>query len=286
MNNTLFNRFAKRRAEKKLEKFSRNLDDQYGFTMIANREFETLFCAKDRTDEQAFRRLFTPLAQQQIVQLLNDTTTSYGDNFHMTKKGAITFLFPKHLETTNLSLDPQQFASNDIDALAHHFLTHTQNYFKAIYFALAPILSIPAYTSERTPPRQPKSAQRQPSTYENELLANTLGEDHFKPANCVTPCILKAHTTSTGEPCTFTITAHGYRSQPRTHYATRFDSNGRLHQVPIHWNEYLPVKKTTHLAALPDTTPEGLHRTHQEALTLLRTHTLHHIRTTYLTKTH
>lgn len=286
--NTFFNRLSKRRTTKKLEAFSRNLNDEYGFTMMANREFETLFHATDRSDEREFRLLFTPYAQQQMVTLLNDTTIGYGDNFRMFKDKRSTILFCNHLNKENLSLDPSQFAHYDLAKIRQTFCDFNANYFKACYFALAPLLTIPLYCHLRKPQQDVSlSEQTETSPWENELLANAYGDTIFKPSKCATPCLLKTKTHAHGDLTVFDVIAHGYQEVPRVTPVEAWDSNGICHHIPVKWFEYLPIRKTTQLVALPDRLiSNGEPLTHAAAEAMLTgngvkvTH-LRHIRATY-----
>ena len=64
-----------------LKDFSRNLEDESQFTLMANHDFEAFFHATDRNNEIDFRLLFTPLAQQQMLKLLKDKKIGFGDDF-------------------------------------------------------------------------------------------------------------------------------------------------------------------------------------------------------------
>ena len=74
LGNGFFDRMKIRSERKKLEEFSRNLEDESNYTMMANKEFETLFNTMDRNDEVEFRVLFTPMAQRNMLELLKDKT--------------------------------------------------------------------------------------------------------------------------------------------------------------------------------------------------------------------
>ena len=286
---TFFNRWAKRRTTKKLEAFSRNLDDEYGFTMMANREFETLFHATDRTDEREFRLLFTPYAQQQMVKLLNDTKVGFGDNFHMIKDARATLLFPEHLEDVDQSLNPVDFWNYDLEALKRHFVTFNTNYFKALYFALAPLMTIPLYCQQSARAEKANAVQKfETSAWENELIANAYGEEHFAHPHSATPNLIKTVTTRHGDATIFKATAHGFSENLRVEHVPVYDSNGRCHHVPVEWIEYRPVKQTHQVVVIPDHTinPNGP-RSHAEALALLHENgysvdQCHSIRATYV----
>ena len=121
---------------KKLEKFARNLEDDSDFTMMSNREFEVLFHAKDRDDEVGFRVLFTALAQQQMVKLLNDGESGYGDDFAYIKQGTITRIVSEHLNNTSLSEPPFHSGHFDLQEIRKTFLESSAEFFRSIYFAL------------------------------------------------------------------------------------------------------------------------------------------------------
>lgn len=285
---TFFNRLAKRRTTKQLEAFSRNLTDEYGFTMMANREFETLFHATDRSDEREFRLLFTPYAQQQMVALLNDTTIGYGDDFQMIKEKRSTLLFPEHLQTANIALDPAQFYHYDLEQIKKTFLSFNLDYFKHLYFALAPLLTIPLYCHLRNKTKHTLHREYfETSPWENEVIANVYGDAAFRHPECATPCILKTETRSHGDVTIFDVTAHGYREIPRTEWISVADSNGNYHKVPVEWFEYAPVQQTSRVIAVPDGKAEAQAAISAESIKAMLKengfafHTFSHIRATY-----
>jgi hypothetical protein len=286
---TFFNRLAKNRTTKKLEAFSRNLDDEYGFTMMANREFETLFHATDRSDEREFRLLFTPYAQQQMVKLLNDTTIGYGDNFHMIKDTGATLLLPAHLTETDQSLNPVDFWHYDIVEIKRRFITFNADYFKALYFALAPFMTIPLYCQQSPRAERAKRAPKfETSTWESEHIANAYGEKHFKHPESATECILKTLTTRNGDATVFQVTAHSFAAKQHTEYVPKWDSNGHRHNVPVEWIEYRPLRHTQKVIVLPDASIHpGGPSSATAAKELLQSNGYsiehcHHIRSTYV----
>ena len=42
-----------------------------------------------------------------------------------------------------------------------------------------------------------------------------------------------------------TITAHSYKTIDRVEYVSTLGGDGRVHQVPVHWDEYIPIQKQT-----------------------------------------
>ena len=146
----LFSRMRKKHEIRKLQKFSQNLEDESQFTLMSNHDFEALFHAVDRDNEVEFRLLFTSLAQIQMLDLLKDKSVGYGDDFTFRKKKKINLLTSDHLDATSIDTDPRRFHDWDYDRAKENFQQLNENYFKNIYFSLAPLLAIPLYQQTRT----------------------------------------------------------------------------------------------------------------------------------------
>ena len=234
----------------RLKAHSRNLDDDSNFTLMSNHEFETWFHAKDRDNEVEFRLLFTPVAQTQMLNLMKDTKVGYGDDFTFVKQNKVNMLFCRHLTEATIDTDPSQFYNWDYDAAATFFASFNERYFKDAYFALAPLLSIPLYQQMRTHEDIWKGVLdgRPSSFWEHESVANYHGEDKFAHPNCITRSILKTQVVQreNGE-STIAVTAHGYRGEDRIDYKEVYGGDGRWHDVPVPWTEYLPVQRTSHM---------------------------------------
>lgn len=232
----------------RLKAYSRDLTDDSDFTLMSNHEFETLFHAKDRDHEVEFRLLFTPAAQTQMLNLMKDSTVGYGDDFTFIKRKKMNVLFSKHLDEATLDTDPSRFFNWDYDAAFSFFVRFNESYFKAVYFAMAPLLAIPLY--RQTPPRegarQGVPADAAASFWELESLANHYGEDEFRHPDCVTRSLLKTRVVARADgESRVAVTAYGYRGAERVDYEDVYGGDGRLHRVAVHWTEYLPVQRTS-----------------------------------------
>ena len=60
-------------------------DETTNFTAMTNDKFDVLFGATDRTNETEFRLLFTPLAQNSMINLI-ENAKPYGDDFYFVKE--------------------------------------------------------------------------------------------------------------------------------------------------------------------------------------------------------
>ena len=89
----------------------------------------------------------------------------------------------------------------------------------------------------------------EPSYFEYESFANALGEDVFSPEDAATSCILKTRVVDRKGPASqLSVTAHSFRGEPRVTHVSKYGGDGRWHDVPVHWTEYLPVTCSTPLA--------------------------------------
>lgn len=250
LGNGVLDKWRKGREIKKLEKFSRNLDDDSSFTIMANKEFDALFHAVDRDDEVQFRLLFTALAQQQMTQLLKDKTTGYGDNFTFLKERMINLIYPSHLANIDITTTPSLFHSHDLAAARKFFNDYNNDYFKSFFFAMAPLLTIPLYQQHRSHADIYKNVYNKlPSFWEHEAIANYYGQRYFSHADSATSNILKTEAQENRDGSqTVMVTAHSFRAVPRVEHVTKLGGDGHMHQVPVQWTEYLPVSRTSQLA--------------------------------------
>ncbi len=230
----------------RLEKETRKLK---GFTIMSNKEFDAQFGAVDRDNERQFRLLFTPLAQQTMLRLLRDKEIGFGDNFIFTKTRKINIVEPAHLADIDISADPSIFQNYDLAAARQIFNEYSNSYFRAFFFAFAPLLTIPLYQQHRSDSDIYKDVfANTPSFWEHEAIANFHGCKTFRHPDSITQDILKTTcSNSTGEGTEVTVTAHGFRGVECTDYIRKRGGDGKWHQVPVKWVEYIPVSQSTPL---------------------------------------
>ena len=240
------NNRRKESAIKKVEKKARK-DIKTGsgeLTVMSNKEFEALFNAIDRDHEVEFRLLFTPLAQQEMVKLLNDKNIGFGDDFTFNKQGMVNFVEPNHLANVELDGNPHRFKSQELAAARAFFNDFHNKYFKSMYFAFAPLWTIPMYREKRTMSlRSEKSWDS--SFWEHEGIANAIGQENFRHPESVTENILKTSASGSGATKNVTVTAHGYEGVPRTDIIPMLGGDGNMHPVPVHWIQYIAVSQDT-----------------------------------------
>ena len=225
-----------------LRKKSRDLSNA-DFAMMTNEEFEVAFDTSNRNNNQQYALLFTPLAQESMMNLLKDDKVGFGDDFDFGKQRMINIIFSKHMQSLNLDMNPQQYKGFDYDKAEADFYDINARYFRAIYFCFAPLLCVPMYQQIR--PQEDiygRNMQQHSSFWEHEALANFWGQGRFKHPSCVTNCILKTEQLQTiGDNSTIKVNAYGYRTEQHLEYVSKWGGDGHLHHVPVYWDEYLPV---------------------------------------------
>lgn len=226
----------------RLRRKARNLDGA-DFAMMTNEDFEVAFDTSNRNNNQQFALLFTPLAQESMLKLLRDTSAGYGDDFDFGKNRMINTIIPDHMQSLNLDMNPSQYRNFDFDKAKTDFYEINAGYFRAIYFSLAPLLCVPMYQQIRPLSEiYGRDMKRHSSFWEHEALANFWGNEHFKHPQCVTDCILKTEEhCGTGDDATIKVFAYGYRTERRLTYVNKWGGDGRIHRVPVYWDEYLSV---------------------------------------------
>jgi hypothetical protein len=240
----LLNNWKKDHAVKKVEKQARKAvkSGDSGLTVMSNKEFEALFNAIDRDNEVEFRLLFTPLAQQEMVKLLNDKNAGFGDDFAFSKSGMVNFVAPNHLSEISFDCDPARFKSQEIAKAREFFNKYQNDFFRSVYFGFAPLWTIPIYREKRSIPLHDEESLES-SFWEHEAIANLMGQQHFKHPASVTENILKTSAHSSGPTKQVTVTAHGYEGIPRVDIIPVLGGDGRMHPVPVPWTEYIAVSQ-------------------------------------------
>ncbi|MBP5182607.1 MAG: hypothetical protein J6331_06230 [Lentisphaeria bacterium] len=243
-----FARMRLRSAVRTLLKMSNDMTTP--FTILSNHEFDAVFSALDRSDEKAFRLLFTPLAQQEMLKILRDWKYGFGEKFSFLKRGMINVVFPDGaLENFDFSASPALFFDYDLTSSEKKFNDYCNEFFRRIYFSFAPLLAIPLYQQEEGGAfrEADPGLARYASPWECEALANDYDPALFRPPSCVTECILKTSRRDGEGPAALTVTSRGFCAKDRVTLVPVYGGDGKWHDVPVHWKEYLPVRKTTPL---------------------------------------
>ena len=243
--------------EKKAEKFDAKLDkmveksltdnDPATFTRMYNAEFEMLFNAFDRDNDMEFRLLFTPLAQNNIIDLLKDDELGYGDDFYFYKRKYLNFVKSLHTQNFDITADPRDYINFDLEDARNRFVSYNDDYLKMFFFNIAPVLSIPLYQQTKTKEYIYKFDWPSNITnYEHEIAANTFDQKIFSHEESSTPSILKTKfVKKDGAADEVLVNAFSYKAIRHLDYVSVYGRDGRYHNVPVEWYEYIPLTKTS-----------------------------------------
>ena len=218
------------------------------YMTMGNDEFEVFFGGSDRDNEVEFRLLFTPLAQKNELELLEDPTP-FGDDFYMVKDGMINSVASAHSQGFDYNVDPSYFEGYDVDEMRTRFVAYCDAYIKGLYYDLAPLLSIPLYQLHKSTEYIYKDIlPGNYTSYEQEAMANGIEQDAFIPkeADPSLPLILKADkVTRIGATDDVLIKSYSYKTTPMIDYVSKMGNDGRMHTIPVHWIQYdLRTKQT------------------------------------------
>ena len=230
-----------RKGEKKIqrleEKALREGDDFQG---VANAEFDVLFGATNRTNDLEFLQMFTPRAQESMLELLL-YKEGYGDDFSFAKYGTLCAIRSEHSQGVPLYPTANAYYSHNVTEAESSFIWHNENFFRSVYFDFAPLLLIPVYQQPliRSEPIQEGGL----TAYNYEAIAYRLGSI-LQPNGIGTPVIFKtALQDSRDDERAVQVCAYAYQTVERVHYESMYGGDGYWHNVPVHWTEYIPVRQ-------------------------------------------
>ena len=235
-----------KKLDKKVEK---SLGSDGNFTRLANEEFEALFNALDRDHETEFRVLFTPLGQRNMIALLKAKDVGFGDDFIFKKDHMLNYVKSSHMQSSDvLDKNPDDFVHFDHKVAKELFVDYCDRYLKDVYFDLAPIISIPVYQQHKDINYiYNRKDEGNVTQAEAEAAANSHNVGLFKhPATRSLGVILKSRfQRKEGDMDITNVTAYSFEGIDRVAYVPVMGGDGLMHNVPVHWIEYLPISKTT-----------------------------------------
>lgn len=231
------------------EKAESKFDVKNRKTLMTNDDFEVLFGATDRDHDVQFRLLFTPLAQQNELDLIQ-STQPYGDDFRFIKKGKANYIVSQHGQWFSFQIPPSAFVSYSVELSKEAFVSMHCKLFESLYFDLAPLLSIPLYQQHRGIEEEEKNEVA--SAYEIESLLKMVPLANIAHQETITDTILKMNQapneSSNG---IFDVTAYSFKGIAHTDFIPVWGGDGRTHAVPVEWIEYIPVERTTYATVIP-----------------------------------
>lgn len=214
------------------------------YTPLGNSEFELFFGGLNRNNEVEYRLLFTPLAQKSMLALMK-SDEGFGDDFSFVKKQKINFLTSSHSQGDALFCDVTKLYDFDFEKVQEKFIDFMDYYFKAIFFDLAPLLSIPLYQQHKA--REYIYKGTIPSKFsdlDHECTANKYDPRIFADPETDTKVIVKTDYVKANGDCDLVkVTAHSFKEIKHVEIVPTLGGDGRMHGVPVTWYEYIPLQK-------------------------------------------
>jgi len=233
-----------KRGEKKLKRLTDEaIKENRDFVSMSNSDFEVLFDALDRTNEVQFRTLFTPLAQTNMVDLIR-SGVGYGDDFNFIKKNRTNKIITRHSQERGITVIPSEYASYSFDIIKEKFISKNVNYFKATYFDFAPLWAIPIYQERPVHSLDPiMDYSRKYSHREYEALSNKVDLEYIADPRTKTNAIFKSTFIASKDGVDeIAVTAYSYDIISRIDFVPVYGGDGRWHNVPVPWDDYIPLK--------------------------------------------
>lgn len=232
-----------KKHEKDLFKYAQSQMGKGGtYTPLGNAEFELSFGGLNRNNEVEYRLLFTPLAQKAMIDVLF-SPEGYGDDFFFKKDKYINIVESGHAAGTAIFLESRDFRGYDYEAVRKFFIDYNDNFFKSIYFDFAPLMAIPLYQQMKSHEYIYKNTIKSWSTpFEHEVMANRFDPRNFAHKDTVTDVILKTNfMNKVGNEDNVKVTGHSFRSVAHVELVPKLGGDGRMHNVPVTWYEYIPL---------------------------------------------
>jgi hypothetical protein len=260
MNEKQTEKYVEKKAKQIRKKEMKSLKKGGSFSMMGDEKFEALFEATDRDNEVEFRMMFTPLARKNIVALLTDDD-NYGDDFNFIKDGMLNKISSFHSQKFDYFARPNYFYDYDYKSCRERFLNYENEYFKGLYFDLAPVLAIPDY-QEYEPDewifRGVYEKIRNVTPEETESLVNELDQKIFVGDDCSTNAILKTSLhKKNGDIDEVTVDAYYFNAINKVETFTKMGRDGHMHTINVHYVEYDPRTKQTPFAIMNFDTDEN-----------------------------
>lgn len=237
-------RYVRRKEDELAKKTRKALEKGKNFQAMSNSEFELLWGAYDRDNELEYRLLFTPLAQTELLNIIKDKKVGFGDDFTFKKEKQVNYVIPGHLQSFDLDASPDNYQHYDLEVIRKRFNDYNNEYFRHFYFAMAPILAIPLYQHHKSHEYIYRDVYPQKmASYDHEAHVNALNSAQLVHPESRTRNILKTEVIGRdGDLDKVLVTSYGYKTINRTDYVPMRGGDGRMHSVPVHWVEYIPVE--------------------------------------------
>lgn len=245
------------KKKKELRKYEKEClsSGKYNFTVMANEDFDALFGAWNRNNEVQYRLLFTPLAQINMMDLIT-SGYPYGDDFTFEKRRLNNYLTSVHMQSFKMDIPASTFQSYSLEKSKDAFIKECSEFFTSLYFDLAPILSIPLYQQYKSKEKIYNLNNGVPSRFlspwEADAVANALPKMDVMPQGSQTEDITNTtFLAKSDDSDEVQIVSRSFYTVDRLTFVPETDSEGQIHDVPVHWVEYIPIERSTLVKIYP-----------------------------------
>ena len=230
--------------EKQMKKFSHRAD---------NVGFDAFFRPEHVTDRIKLYNLFGKSEQDEMVKLLQDRVHGYGDHFKFAKKNHEFTLTSDIKNIYKFSNIFDHIHDYSLEKMKEKFLELNLEYFRRVYFSIAPILCIsklnefPLYNGYK--PK--KEFTQHLSNYEHEFIFNNAGIKYFEPGEIHTQYLLKAKVTFAEQNLDrVKVDVTGYKKTPTSRYVKVKGGDDRTYDLKVKYDEYEKISKTKYFCVL------------------------------------
>ena len=241
---------------KEIEKYEKMaVKENHPFTPLTNKEFEYVWGAYDRDDENEFRILFTPLAQKQLLALFTPTVNDgvLFDDYYFTKDKKLNYIKCSANSITDELESLDGYYDINYKVIKEKFYLYCDLYFKSIYHLLAPVLAIPEFQLSENFDQKlyPKTKEKFPMAI-HEVAAfwfadknNLLKDEKYHKADLI------AHTKYQNSNQDFDyikVKYDSFKATKMVDYITKLGGDGLMHSIPVEWLKFDPINTELELA--------------------------------------
>jgi hypothetical protein len=235
-----FNNIGAFKNEKKAHKyFTKNKNKM---SPMDNPEFDKIFPC-NRNDEIGFRTMFTPMAQEEMAKLLNNNP-----GYSYVKNSQINIINSSHDEMADLYyLSNRYYGQFDYREIKKQFIEFNQNFFNAIYFMMAPILTIPLFYQTRFFGSNKENNYYSSLSIESRVNLMNNKSTFISPLSVTENIFKSKRVSSKNDEQIDTITSYGFKTRTRVVIVPVMDFEAGLVNVPVVVIDYIPVSKSSNL---------------------------------------
>ncbi|WP_339020553.1 hypothetical protein [Spiroplasma endosymbiont of Atherix ibis] len=167
----------------------------------------------------------------------------------MKKVSNLSILFNNYIDYLALERNVEEYKHFDFEKIKSGFMALNMGTFNNFFLGFSPLLAIPIYQEKRLTKIPVSNAQEQNlSNWEYEAIANKYYRKTLGHEDSVTPSILKtSFIKKDGNNEYINVIAEGYSITPKVDYVLVWGVDGRMHSVPVPWDEYNKVIKESNM---------------------------------------